>query len=272
MKKNTSTKLAKRLAQYGALSAAVLGVADASGQVTYTDVNPDIVLDLGGTFDVDFTGAVPEGNVQISNPADLAGGTAALAFPSSGGALVGFTAGGYEYPLVLADGDVIDDASGYTTVGVRGDLNYYGCAYSNSQWCDFVEDGILGVSFQFNGNTHYGWVRMDTDVGADDVITVKGFAFEATPDTAIVAGDEGTLGNNDNNLNGFAQFVADGQLNLKANTAMSSVAIFDITGKQVISQNLTSTNAQVNLAGLNTGVYIAKVSIGSTQEAFKFVK
>ena len=93
-----------------------------------------------------------------------------------------------------------------------------------------------------------------------------------TPDAAIEAGDEGTLGNNDNNLNGFAQFVADGQLNLKANTAMSSVAIFDITGKQVISQNLTSTNAQVNLAGLNTGVYIAKVSIGSTQESFKFVK
>ena len=47
MKKNTSTKLAKRLAKYGALSAAVLGVADASGQVTYTDVSPDLVLELG---------------------------------------------------------------------------------------------------------------------------------------------------------------------------------------------------------------------------------
>ena len=57
MKKNTSTKLAKRLAKYGALSAAVLGVADASGQVTYTDVSPDLVLELGEAFDVDFTGA-----------------------------------------------------------------------------------------------------------------------------------------------------------------------------------------------------------------------
>ena len=272
MKKNTSTKLAKRLAKYGALSAAVLGVADASGQVTYTDVSTDLVLELGDTFDIDFTGAAGQANVQISNPDGLAGGTAALAFPSSGGAMVGFTAGGYEYPLVLVDGDVIDGASGYTTPGVRGDLNYYGCAYSNSQWCDFVEDGILGVTFQFNGNTHYGWVRMDTDVGSSDQITVKGYAFQAEPDAAIEAGDEGTLGNNDNNLNGFAQFVAAGQLNLKANTAMSSVAIFDITGKQVISQSLTSTNAQVNLAGLNTGVYIAKVSIGSTQESFKFVK
>lgn len=53
MKKNTSTKLAKRLAKYGALSAAVLGVADASGQVTYTDVSPDLVLELGEVFDVD---------------------------------------------------------------------------------------------------------------------------------------------------------------------------------------------------------------------------
>ncbi|MGI9593658.1 MAG: hypothetical protein ACR2MH_03575, partial [Patiriisocius sp.] len=100
MKKNTSKKLAKRLAQYGALSAAVLGAADATGQVTYTDVNPDIVLDLGDTFDIDFTGAAGMANVQISNPDGLAGGTAALAFPSSGGALVGFTSQGYEYPLV----------------------------------------------------------------------------------------------------------------------------------------------------------------------------
>jgi hypothetical protein len=271
MRKNTSKNLSKRLAQYGALSAAVLGVADASGQVTYTDVNPDIVLDIAGEFAVDFTGTGAV-NVNITNPDGLANGFAALAFPSSGGALVGFTAGGYEYPNVLVDGDVIDDASGYTAPGVRGDLNYYGCAYSNSQWCDFVEDGILGVSFVFDGNTHYGWVRMDTDVNGENLITIKGYAFEATPDTAIVAGDEGVLGNNDNNLNGFAQYVADGQLNLKANTAMSSVTVFDISGKQVIAQKVTSTNAQVNLAGLNTGVYIAKVSIGSSEESFKFVK
>ncbi|MDO7544514.1 MAG: hypothetical protein MUR41_01885, partial [Flavobacteriaceae bacterium] len=77
MKKNTSTKLAKRLAKYGALSAAVLGVADASGQVTYTDVSPDLVLELGDTFDIDFTGAAGQANVQISNPDGLAGGTAA---------------------------------------------------------------------------------------------------------------------------------------------------------------------------------------------------
>ena len=113
---------------------------------------------------------------------------------------------------------------------------------------------------------------MDTDVGSSDLITVKGYAFEATPDTAIEAGDEGTLGNNDNNLNGFAHFVAEGQLNLNSNIAMSSITVFDISGKQVISQNLTSTNAQVNLAGLNTGVYIAKVSIEGSEESFKFVK
>jgi len=50
---------------------------------------------------------------------------------------------------------------------------------------------------------------------------------------------------------------------------MSSVTVFDVSGKQVIAQNLTSTNAQVNLSGLNTGVYIAKVSIGSSEESLK---
>lgn len=33
MKKNTSTKLSKKLAKYGALSLAIAGVADATGQI-----------------------------------------------------------------------------------------------------------------------------------------------------------------------------------------------------------------------------------------------
>tara|TARA_R100000306_G_scaffold665_1_gene1512 strand:+ start:57130 stop:57945 length:816 start_codon:yes stop_codon:yes gene_type:complete len=270
MKKNTSKELSKRLLRYGALSAAVLGVANASGQVVYTDVDPDAVLDLADTFSIDFVGDGTE-RVQISNPDGLAGGRAALAFPSSGGAFVGFTSGGFEYPSLLADGDVIDGTT-LTTDGVRGDLNYYGCAYSNSQWCDDVTDGYLGVKFTFDGNTHYGWVRMDTDVGGDDLITVKGFAFESTPNTPIEAGDEGSLGLGDQAFNNFNYFTDANTLTLSAATAMENVTIHNIAGQKVVASALNTNSERVDISSLSSGVYIATVTIEGSRKTIKFIK
>ncbi|MCH2489431.1 MAG: T9SS type A sorting domain-containing protein [Flavobacteriales bacterium] len=270
MKKITSKKLSKRLVQYGALSAAALGVADASGQVVYTDVDPDQVLNVGDEFIVDFTAMGTE--FTISNPDGLAGGNAAIVFPSSGGAFVGFASGGFQYPSLLAAGDVIDAGAGYTSVGERGDLNYYGCAYSNSQWCNTVVDGYLGVTFQFNGNTHYGWVRMDTDVNGSNLITVKDFAFDATPDTAIAAGD-GQLGVDDQVFEGFEYFVDNAnRLNLSAPVAMEKIVMHNVLGQQVISQKLSNTNESLDLSSLKSGVYIATVAIEGTAKSFKIVK
>jgi hypothetical protein len=190
---------------------------------------------------------------------------------ANGGAFVGVAAGNYQYPQLLFPGDEIDTSSTRTDAGVRGDLNFYGCAYSNSEFCGVEEDVYLGLVFDFQGNSHFGWVHMDfiTDA-ASGTYTVKGFAFDATPEATVIAGE--TLGTDDPVFNGFAQFVSDNQLNLKANTVMSSAAIYDITGKQVITQNLSTTNAQVNLAGLNTGVYIARVTIDGAEKTFKFIK
>lgn len=274
MKKITSKNLTKRLAQYGAMSAAVMAAADANGQVVYTDVDPDAVLNVGDIFSLDFTNDTFE-NLSINNPDGLAGGNAAIVFPSSGGALAGFTSGGYEYPFVLAEGDVIDAATGYTTTGVRGDLNYYGCAYSNSQWCGDVTDGYLGVKFLnlTSGSTHYGWVRLDTDVNGDNLMVVKDYAFEATPDTAIAAGDQGSLGFDDTAFDGFQYLVdASNNLSLKAATALEQVVLHNVLGQEIMSRQLSGTNEIISLASLETGVYIATVSIEGQTKSFQIVK
>jgi hypothetical protein len=271
MKEITSKKLSKRLVQYGALSAAALGVADATGQVTYTDVDPDVVLNVGEEFIVDFVGTGAT-EFTVNNPSGLAGGNAAIVFPSSGGAFAGFTSGGFEYPNLLAMGDVIDGASGFTTDGVRGDLNYYGCAYSNSQWCGDVNDGYLGVKFQFMGNTHYGWARLDTDVNGDNLIVVKDFAFELTPDTAISAGDMG-LGNNDAQFQGFNYFVdANKVLNLSATSAIDNVTIYNVLGQQVINRAIDGTSAVIDLAAQQSGLYLVTVTIEGAQKTVKVVR
>ena len=275
MKKITSRKLRN----YSSMSAAILATAIASGQVVYTDVEDITVTpgdDTDGRYNINLN---DDGTVDFSiTIGEATGGLSFVTRPrdgddvANGGAFIGVPAGNYQYPQLLFAGDDIETSSPMTDAGVRGDLNFYGCAYSNSEFCGSEDNAYLGLVFDFQENSHYGWVEMDfaTDA-ASGSFTIKGFAFDATPEATITAGDTG-LGNNDNSLNGFAQFVADGQLNLKASTAMSSVAIFDITGKQVISQKVTSTNAQVNLAGLNTGVYIATVTIEGSKKTFKFVK
>lgn len=267
MQKITSKKLSKRLLQYGVMSAAALGAADVNGQIVYTDVDPDENIPVGGEYIVDVTGGGTE--FRFSNP-DNAGGNAAIVFPSAAGAFVGFTAYGFEYPALLAEGDAIDGAAGYTTTGTRGDLNYYGCAYSNSQWCGNVVDGYLGITFEFSGNTHYGWIRLNTDVNGSNIMTIKDYAFNATPDEAITAGQ--TLSLEDNTIEGFSSFISNNALNLNARTKMDAVTIHNIAGQELISRKLSKTSEIVDLSALSNGVYIATVSIEGRLQAIKFVR
>ena len=275
MKKITSKNLTKRLAQYGAMSAAVMAGADANGQVVYTDVDPDVTLQVGDLYTLDFESDTFE-DVEVRNPDGLAGGNAAIVFPSSGGAFAGFTSAGgtYDYPFLMAEGDVIDAATGYTTTGDRGDLNYYGCAYSNSQWCGDVNDGYLGVRFisLTTGTTHYGWVRLDTDVNGDNLITVKDFAFEATPDTAISAGDQGSLGLTDSAFGAFEYHTSENALHLSSATMMNQVVLHNVLGQEVARQQINATSATVAMDRLSAGVYIATITAEGQTKSIKISK
>lgn len=268
MKKTTSKKLSKRLLQYGALSAAAFGVADANGQIEYTDIT-DQVLNVGDEYIVDITGLGNEFN--ISNPDGLGGGNAALAFPSSAGAFVGFAAYGFQYPLVMAINDPIDGAAGYTAAGSRGDLNYYGCAYTNSQWCGTVTDGYLGVSFQFSGNTHYGWIRLDTDVNGTNIITVKDFAYNSTPGAPIEAGQSLSLQDFDATRIEHTFNQTTKILSLDSQVLLTEISVYNILGQESLKAVLNNTYSEVNMSSLQAGIYIAKIRANNASKTIKLV-
>ncbi len=79
-----------------------------------------------------------------------------------------------------------------------GTLSYWysgsGCGCQKSQggpWYE-VTDRYLGVAFQIQGKTHYGWARMSTTrISA----ALTGYAYETIPNKAIIAGK--THGNAD---------------------------------------------------------------------------
>ena len=114
---------------------------------------------------------------------------------------------------------------------------------------------------------------LDAYAGQDVYIAINHVAsdqFGFQVDDFKVTAD--VLSVNDEAFQGFKHFVANGQLNLSANTAMERVALYNMLGQEVVSQKLASNNETVNIAGLQSGVYIASVTIDGATKTFRIVK
>ncbi len=82
-----------------------------------------------------------------------------------------------------------------------------------------------------------------------------------------------TLGVEDNQFEGFAYYVnANSQLVLSASTSLENVQLFNLLGQQVVSQRLSNTNETVDIASIDSGIYVAKVTIEGITKTFKIIK
>ncbi len=81
-----------------------------------------------------------------------------------------------------------------------------------------------------------------------------------------------TLSIADASFNDFNYYVNNSQLNLTASTALENVKLFNLLGQEVVSQKLSNSNETVNIASLDTGIYVAKVSIDGSTKSFKIIK
>lgn len=61
-------------------------------------------------------------------------------------------------------------------------------------------------------------------------------------------------------------------LNISAKSNVSKIEIFEMSGKQILSQNAEDKNIKLNLSTLSGGVYIVKVTSDKTTETFKIIK
>jgi len=59
-------------------------------------------------------------------------------------------------------------------------------------WFSDKNPGYLGISFDVEGSTHYGWIEFSHDRTRPDPLNnslmIHGWAYESTPDTPIIAG------------------------------------------------------------------------------------
>ncbi len=259
MKKTTPKKLSEQLLKYGAFSAAILGTANANGQIIYTDIadetvdaaNARVAIDI----DNDTTGDILFGVSTTTQFAFVFPASSSMAPGYNTNLFVGFTSGPYAYPSNLTLGTAIDATNG-TFGNQRGDFNYSSCAYSGSQFCSGA-DGYVGVHFDVGGNTHYGWVRIQVAATGATII-IKDYAYNSVPGQAINAGQ--TLSIEDNQLSDINITALNKTIAISNLTNNAEYNLIDMTGKSVMNGIIDDSIYTIEANSLSTGVYILQLS------------
>jgi len=195
-------KLEKSLAAYVMAGAgiAVLAPTQAPAEIVYTPVNQTIStgaisFDLNHDGVADFT-LHDQSGFPYDPPREIRvrgyGSYAAVA--------------GNGRAAALGSGVTLGSSAQFTSVVNREPnlrlaglifCSYYFCS-TQGQWKLNGKPHFLGLKIVINGETHFGWARMSVDLrgpGHDFRFLMKlhvvDYAYESTPDKAIVTGDTG---------------------------------------------------------------------------------
>lgn len=200
-------RLQGRLLSYTLAATAVglspLAAPPAQASVVYTPVDVafsqgTIFIDLNadGTDDFLITDKMFQGNGGILGGRRVAlGGSPSASVVLQGTEAAAMQAGA-EISSVRTFKNVHDPR-----VVMGGVRSYFGgstgtcCLVSYGNW-GHAENLYLGLKFQINGQTHYGWARVSVNLSGHVStphirVVLSGYAYESNADTPILAGDTG---------------------------------------------------------------------------------
>jgi hypothetical protein len=199
--KKTATlneKLLKRLKSYALTAGALAGaanVADAQ-EVVYTDVDPDQQANtIGDSIYLDLNNDGTDDFLFFANSFTFASGSVQRVFvyPLGNNAVNASLSGTYAYPYVLPSGNAIDGNQEWLNIGYVQTMAWQTFTSSFSgeygNWIN-ITDGYIGLRLDLNGQTHYGWARLDVSPG---LATLKDYAFESLACLGIEAGSQTSI-------------------------------------------------------------------------------
>lgn len=167
-------------------------------------------------------------------------------------------------------GDTIDGSQPWETVSggnlqLVSDFNI--SPPPTGQWSG-VTSGYIGCHFVIGTNWHYGWIHAGMSA-QNDTLYVYGYAYNATPDECVIAGD--TVNDCTPSSTGIETYhstkvgvypnPADDRalIELPAYTT-GELRVYNAAGELVIQRKLIKTNkALLNTASLEKGLYLIDV-------------
>ena len=190
-------ELLEKLKNYSKTAAALAVVSGtANAQIVYTDVHPDTTLNtFPSNYEIDFDG---DGNIDLNIKMQSSGTSTYTYFN------IDVQVGASQTSVAASSSYVAKLSSNFHVGGSTSSqfiqnsemdmpmLAYAGYMASlNGNWTETDnENKFLGVKFDISGATHYGWIRLTTHyVNKTDIhVTIKDFAYQSVPDSAIYTG------------------------------------------------------------------------------------
>ena len=127
-----------------------------------------------------------------------------------------------------------------------------------------------------DGSDSSALVTIDASAFDGQMVYLTFRHFDSVDINSVLLDDitvDGILGLTDESFNSFNYYInANSQLVLSASTSLENVQLYNLLGQQVVSQRLSTTNETVNIASLDSGIYIVKVNIEGRTKSFKIVK
>ena len=287
--------LQERLRQYSLLVLPVLAtVKMADGQIIYHDVSPDLIykddvvgdnytvpeyldLDGNGTYDVEFAVWSSVASNNGPNQVNLA---AVRQFGAAGNAMMGYTnlfsAPICSTPLplycasALNSGKEIGPGANFWAIPNTADLGTLVRSFINEpqpfnflgQWNN-LQDKYIGLRFSGgDGNTHYGWIRLDVTKSPAQIV-IKDFAYESQHAVAIQSGDAGNVGIPVTvSTSPCSIYAADAVVNIVMNEEQNvdaTVTISNLLGETIITAPVSSKLNRFDLSSFGKGIYLVTI-------------
>ena len=271
--------LIKKLKQYSALTSSVIAIAGiANAQIIYTDVNPDkeilgtqgspggALIDMDNNGSYEFVLAVFE-SFTLSNGEKVNAAQAGL-YADNGAGIMGTTSFIANHPFynpsALQQNETIDANQNFRDYfGIYGTLiwMYLDGNGTLGQWND-ITDHYMGVRFKDgSGATHYGWVRMDVFKDPAKIV-LKDYAYEASADQPILAGNGLTPVAPVSGKNGFVIFSFEKEIFIQSpmdDHQSMKISVLDMMGKEILNETSASNNIRLSLKNAPSGMYIVNV-------------
>jgi|SRR5690625_1512427 len=175
--------------------------------------------------------------------------------------------------------------------------------FANGNWANEVtvlataldEDGITlpegeyWLSISFNISDQNDWFYWGSNVSAEVAYNTQGYSptgdaigwhpagafYENIDKVNAMAWQmygEQTLSVEDFETNSFKHLVKNNQLLITSDLEINNVAIYNSLGQKVVSQSVNSTDANINLGNLSSGVYFTQANVNGEMKTFKFAK
>lgn len=112
---------------------------------------------------------------------------------------------------------------------------------TDSSW----EDGVYNISAEFGGNSYQTIFGINTNLGVEDL---KAFEVSLYPNPTS------------------------GKISIEANSQIEKVTVFDLLGRNVLEENPSSNETEIDLSQVDSGIYVAVVASGNSKTVKRIVR